>query len=290
VRGVGLMLDLRALQRGKAGSPIAVDVDLAAERAVVADRTITDIEAKLHRAAESDAPLEVKKLHGKLYGGAVTARGKIDLATQRYNMRFNLGADDLQKFHHKGEPPDDDPGGHEGRAVDGEGQDEGAGEGGAEPTRMRGRLAAAFNVQGRADALDQAQARGQLRIDRAELYDLPLSLGLLQVSHLAMPVARSFTEARIDYYLKNGRFTFERIALDSPSLRMAGELDLTLTSSNPTAIKLGPLTEVIDGLRDQLVTVRITGTLEQPRTKVKQLNGLTEAWRDVFGRDEATDD
>lgn len=301
-------LDLRAVQRGDAEAPIALEVALDAERAVVAGRTITDIEATLSRPAEPGAVMAVEKVRGQLYGGAVTARGKVDLATRRFDMRFNLAEVDLLKFQRKAEPPDDDGDAAGNGRADGGGRDDGDGDGAPdEPDerderderdgpRMQGRLSAAFDVQGRADALDQVQARGRLRIDRAELYDLPLSLGLLQVSHLAMPIARSFTEARIDYYLKNGRFTFERIALDSPSLRMAGEgaydpdsgkLDLTLTSSNPNAIKLGPLTEVIDGLRDQLVTVRITGTLNEPRTKVKQLNGLTEAWRDVFGRGDA---
>lgn len=276
-------LDLRAVQLGNASAPIAVDIDLNADRATIAERTITDIQAGFHRPAEVDAPLSIEKVRGELYGGAVTARGKVDLATRKFALHFSLAEVDLLKFHRKAEP-DADAGG------DGDSDD-------ADKPTMQGRLAAAFNVQGRTDELDNVHARGQLRIDRGVLYDLPLSLGLLQVSHLSMPVASSFTEAHVDYYMKNDRITFEKIALDSPSLRMAGrgslepdsgKLDLTLTSSNPSAIKLGPLTEVVNGLRDQLVTVQIAGTLEQPRTKVKQLNGLTQAWRDVFGREESS--
>lgn len=312
-------LALSAVQRAGEDRP-AVEIALDAEHAIVADRKITDIEGALGRPADADQPLQVQKMRGRLYGGAVTAKGTVDLDTKRFAMHFNLAEVDLRRFHERDnsapteargneQPKPADATAGDGVSGDSASVDEGAsddaphrndGEGDGEreaKPQMKGRLAAAFDVQGHIDKLDAVQARGKLRIDQATLYNLPLSMGLLQVTHLAMPVARSFSKAQIDYYLKDGQITFDRIALDSPSLRMAGkgsldpdtgELDLTLTSSNPSAIKLGPLTEVIDGIRDQLVTVHITGTLEEPRTQVRQLNGLTEAWRDVFGRDDAS--
>jgi len=92
--------------------------------------------------------------------------------------------------------------------------------------------------------------------------------------------------------MQDGRIVFERIALESPSMRLAGEgsmdytngkLDLSLTSSNPGGLDLGPVTDLIDGFRNELVTIRVTGTLAEPVSKVRQLSGLTRAWQDVFG-------
>ena len=103
---------------------------------------------------------------------------------------------------------------------------------------------------------------------------------------------RSFDRAAISYYLQNGVMHFERIVLESPHMRLAGggtmgledrKLDLSLTSDNPDGLKLGPVTDLIDGLRDQFITIRVTGTLDKPDTRVRQFTGFTDAWKDVFG-------
>lgn len=300
-------LELAASQAAGDDRP-RLSIGVKGDQAVVAGRKVTDIHAVFTRPAEAEKPMVIENVRGRLYGGAVTADGSVDLDDRRFAVRFNLAEVDLRRFHQATEARRDDEPSEGAEGANEAGPDEGAPpdhgkapengepEGRGEDRQpMKGRLSAAFNVQGKLNDLENVQARGKLRIDKAVLYDLPLSLGLLQVSHLSMPVARSFSRAQVDYHLKDGKFHFDRIALDSPALRMAGQgtldpkadqLDLTLTSSNPSALKLGPLTEVIDGIRDQLVTVRITGTLDEPRTKVRQLNGLTEAWRDVFGRDD----
>jgi hypothetical protein len=117
-------------------------------------------------------------------------------------------------------------------------------------------------------------------------------MGLLQITHLSLPVTRSFDQALISYYVQDQLVTFERLLLASDTMQLSGRgtmkydtqaLDLTLTSSNPGGLKLGPVTDLIDSVRDQLVTIRVTGTLTEPETRVQQLSGLAKAWQDVFG-------
>ena len=126
----------------------------------------------------------------------------------------------------------------------------------------------------------------------AKLRGLPLAMGLLQVTHLTLPTDQPFQRAVSSYYIDGDKLILETVQIDAPNMRIGGsgsvdyrsrQLDLTLTTSNPAGLDLGPLTTLIDGLRDQLVTLRVTGTTDEPVIHVRQFDGITEAWRDVWG-------
>lgn len=159
---------------------------------------------------------------------------------------------------------------------------------------MAGRLSASLSLEGSWRDATRLRGRGELMVRDAELYGLPLAVGILKVSHLALPVNDPFQQALVSYYVRDGRFVFERIDLASPTMRLAGSgmmqypsgvLDLSLTSSNPKGLKLGPFTELVDGFRNQLMTLHITGSIDRPQTKVEQFSGVAKAWRDVFGEE-----
>ena len=61
-------------------------------------------------------------------------------------------------------------------------------------------------------------------------------------------------------------------------------LELLLTSDNPQGIKLGPVSDMIKSFKDQFLAVRVTGTLDNPQTNVEQFSAVSEAWKDVFGK------
>ncbi|NBB83419.1 MAG: hypothetical protein GVY28_08435, partial [Alphaproteobacteria bacterium] len=265
-----------------------LDVSIEADRLELADRPITDFAARL-MSARSPGLIVVPQMRGSMFDGAIGGNGSIDLPRQSYGFHLALSDVDLATFMQAGrrEPirrkssPESVP--------PAEDRPSGAGDG---ERAASGRLSAAFSLEGRIDDPEALRARGDVQIRDGRLYDLPLSLGLLQVTHLSLPTARTFNRARTSYHMQDGRIVFERIALTSPSMRLAGEgsmdytsgkLDLSLTSSNPGGLDLGPVTDLIDGFRNELVTIRVTGTLEQPVSEVQQLSGLTEAWQDVFG-------
>ena len=167
---------------------------------------------------------------------------------------------------------------------------------------MTGRLAAALDIQGRWDQANALRGRGDIQIRQGVMYELPLAVGMLQMANLSLPLNQSFDAAQISYVVKDDQIVFERIRFDSNvpsaqrgfvsnvSLEGQGQMDLNtrqvellLTSDNPQGMKFGPLTDMIKGFKDQLLAVRVTGTLDAPQTSVEQLSAVAEAWKDVFG-------
>ncbi len=278
-------IDLDAVVHAGRAWP-TLDLAVNAKRLKLADRRVSDFTARFVSADDSGLVV-VPRMRGAMFDGVIGGSGSIDLERGGYGFHLALSEVDLATFMAAGD--------RRRIAADAAPTDPPAPSTPADPAQaMSGKLSAAFSIEGRSDKPQSLRARGDIQIRDAELYDLPLSLGLLQVTHLALPTSRSFNKAQISYYMQDGRIHFERLALESPTMRLAGEgsmdytsgaLDLTLTSSNPAGLDLGPVTDLIDGLRNELVTIRITGTLDEPVSRVQQLSGITQAWQDVFGED-----
>jgi len=260
----------------------AAKLTLDADSLLVMGRRVTDMHAELV-SSESSGDLALPKIRGRIYDGAVGGYGAVSPGEKTFRFRLALSDVDLHKFMTKADGADPAPGGAE------------IGPGAEEAPTMRGVLSAALDVEGDWSAERTLRARGDVQIREGVMYRLPLALGLLQISHLSLPVSDSFSRATITYRMRKQKVSFERIVLESPNMRMAGDgemdtetrkLDLTLTTSNPAGVDLGPVTDMVNSLRDQLITIRVTGTLDEPKTEVKQLSGLTQAWRDVFGTPE----
>ena len=142
-----------------------------------------------------------------------------------------------------------------------------------------GRLTAAVELEGIVGDEQSRQGRGSLAVEGRRLYDLPLVLGLLQVTNLALPVAEPFNEATARFALDGSRVTIESLDVRAGGrggvgrmrLSGAGTLDyasgefrLVINTDNRgwDAIPLvGELTRLA---RNEVVKVEIAGTLEKP--------------------------
>gem|GEM_PF-3657099 len=270
----------------------AMRVEVDAERMVIADRPVEKLHTVLS-SAEQGRLLVMPSLRGVLYDGAVGGNGRLGLDDKTYQFHLALSDVDLTTFIDKPAPGSNAPApGSNAPGTEKAAEGNPTQERSKAADKMKGKLSAAFDVEGKWSQPGSMRGRGDIMIREGEMYDLPLALGLLQITHLSLPMDRSFERAAISYYLQNGVMHFERIVLESPHMRLAGggtmgledrKLDLSLTSDNPDGLKLGPVTDLIDGLRDQFITIRVTGTLDKPDTRVRQFTGFTDAWKDVFG-------
>lgn len=244
------------------------------------DRNITDLQAKMTSESDSDLLL-VPVLRGRCCDGAIGGTGRLGLKDRSYQFQLALSNADLVKLMDQPKASSDQ----------------------AEPENetkiSKGRVSASLDMRGQWDKPASRRGRGDIQVGQAVLYDLPLAMGLLQVANLSLPTSRAFNKAQLSYFVKDNQVTFERITLRSPSLLLSGKgnlqydsrkIDLTLTSNNPKAWNLGPVSDIIDTVRDQLITIRVTGTVDKPDAEVKQFHAITKAWRDVFGEPEKEDD
>lgn len=112
--------------------------------------------------------------------------------------------------------------------------------------------------------------RGELVVRDGTIYNVPLSMGLMQLVTLRIPVSGAFTNAHMSYYIRDNKVTFEKILLGSAGVNLAGlgtlslkdrQLDLRLVTESPSAFKI----PVVDVLRSQLLQLQVTGPVESPK-------------------------
>jgi hypothetical protein len=136
------------------------------------------------------------------------------------------------------------------------------------------------------------QASGVLKISEAELYKLPVMLGLLNVLYLAVPGDTAFTQGQVTYRLRNDKMIFDEIWLQGPALSIVGsgnmdmkteELDLTFLTGPPNKLRgLAGLSELLDSVAREVAQIQVDGTLSKPRMRPVPLRSLDRLIREML--------
>ncbi len=151
-----------------------------------------------------------------------------------------------------------------------------------------GRVTASLSLRQTFGAQADRTGRGDLIVRDGDIYNVPLSMGLMQVATLRLPVARSFQQASMSYFLRNDRITFERILLESPGINLAGlgtvslatrELNMSFITQTPNEFWIPGLSDLLGGLRNQLLELSVTGTLDTPKITPVPLSAISRLLR-----------
>ncbi|MBI1311852.1 hypothetical protein GC176_11215 [bacterium] len=165
--------------------------------------------------------------------------------------------------------------------------------------RLEGVMNGWVRVDGQGADPDKMTGRGQLQINPAALYDLPVVLQVLSALTAAPQDAAAFEYARADFQIARQQFVFNRIDLVGQRLQLQGEgasdfdgrLGLTFFSVFPTATRsrgpwiplltevAGLLTSVSNGVG---VVVEVRGTTDNPQTRVIPAGNLDGSLRRVL--------
>lgn len=154
-----------------------------------------------------------------------------------------------------------------------------------------GLLSTSISVMGRVDRPGEYRGRGQLDITRAQLFKQPIALTLLHTVNLAMPVSSSFEKVTASYTLEGQTIQIQSLTFWSPFAAVSGggmidlangKLDLAMVARNPSAPKLGAIADMIHLVKDEVVGIRVDGTMENPRSRIVSFEGIVNAWRRLF--------
>ena len=251
-----------------------VSLTLQADRLRVNRRLISPLTARIVTDAKKHDRLLLRELQGTCYGGSLAGSGWVDLAASVYHLRLTLHDAALESIVN--------PVSSETEAV--------------APQDRRsstGRLAAALAVEGSVGDTSDRRGRGELRIRNAVMYDVPLTLGLVHVVNLSLPTSSAFDRADIAYEVDAELVRFEQLRFHAPSVEMVGsgtmhydtrQLDLNLYARSPEGIPFTPVSELINKFKDELVSVHVTGTLDNPHVQVQSLRGVRRSWQRIFGQ------
>lgn len=269
-------MDITAVKSPRSLWPI-IDVRLNADSLRASDRIVDDLHMRIQTGKRSDL-LELSDFEGSVYGGQLLGTGQIDLRNDnRYKFEMKLLDAPLD--------PVIKPKEFVKTQVDG-----------APLTREEllktGRLSATLTIDSTPGDPNSRSGRGLLEIREAEIYKAPLTLAILQILKLSGPTASSFDRADARFILDGDDVLFDHVSISAPSFQIVGDgtmrysdlgLDLTMYTENPRGIPLGPISEIKKVIDREAMTIRVVGTLNEPKTKVVTLSGIRGTWNQIFG-------
>jgi len=143
----------------------------------------------------------------------------------------------------------------------------------------RGLIAGRLTVRGGVGASGPPRVgRGEFRITGGEVVRLPLLTPVYELVNLQPPVGEELRDAAIEFGLTGDRLVFDRLFVRSDSIvvEAAGDADLSDRSLNLAVrtrgrVRIPFISDLLNALRDELVGVRITGSIGDPRYEVVQL-------------------
>jgi hypothetical protein len=172
--------------------------------------------------------------------------------------------------------------------------DLGLGEEEGESTPDRGLIDASLTLRGGLGESSERRGRTTIRVQGGRVLDMPGVIPLLELSNLQLPSNERVNLAFADMYVQGERALVERVALYSDSIRILGEgtinlddrtMDLGVRTQGMRHIPV--LSPLLEGIREEIVSTRITGSLYDPRLTTQQLRSTRDLLGAIVGEEGA---
>ncbi|MEO0964952.1 MAG: hypothetical protein AAFY08_07515 [Planctomycetota bacterium] len=268
-----------------------LDLRLLADEMRVEDRRLAP--ARVHLRTNPDGEvLEIVEARGDLYGGSAHTSGRVGLGDDaRASIASQLVGVDYARFR---DPPQERASQADAGSDADDDQDT--------PDTSSGRLDASFALDFSLNDPDDRRGHGAIEVSEARLYKQPLATALLDTLNLSLPGTSHFDKAEARFQIAGDRIVFDRINVEAvgstlsldgnpqTTIQLVGDgvmtwhdqaLDLLLVTRNPGWPHLGPLSDLFNALKDQLVAVVIEGTLEDPDVRPSPLTALSHPREDA---------
>jgi len=244
---------------------VAFQGEMRIQQGKVADKDIVDTRFRVEKS-EQDRAVSIKRFEGGFYGGRIEGFASIGLGASRA-YAFNLSAADvnLERLLREGFR--------------------------LEHNITGGLLRGTLGLRARGPDAKVVEASGYVYVTEAKLYELPLIVRLINVLRLGPPDRTAFQKARVLYFLRDKRLILGDIRLEGRALNLYGagtmdadgRLNLTFMTGKKDDDPLIPaLSELAEGLRKQIVVVRVTGTLAEPQVEMRTLSAITAPIREFI--------
>jgi len=156
---------------------------------------------------------------------------------------------------------------------------------------LKGRLTASLQLGGNWDDPDSRRGHGDVNVAGDEMYNIPVMLGLMQITNLGLPVSSPFTQISTRYSVDGQKVTFEKIDLKGKDLSMSGSGDLDFglkqvslwfTTNNTTLVALPIVGPLLGGANQELLRIHIKGTIQDPKVSASAFDTVRTTVDQVF--------
>lgn len=156
---------------------------------------------------------------------------------------------------------------------------------------LRGIMTGEAKLSGRGNSARTLKGGGQLKIQPAALYQLPVMLAVLKQLNGGSPNNTAFDEAQAFFEIDNSTFIFRQVDLKGAAVNLKGfgkvyfnrRLSFDFFSIVPRArAPLAILQQVVGQATVGMMGVEVRGTLDNPVAKIRPAQRLDEAFRNFL--------
>jgi hypothetical protein len=156
---------------------------------------------------------------------------------------------------------------------------------------IKGRLTASLAVEGNWGDPGSRRGRGDVQVTGKDMYKIPLVLGLMQITNLALPISSPFNDAAARYTVEGERINFEQIELRASNMLMSGsgwldfaskKVKLTFVTDNPNAWRIPFISDLLQGARQEFLKIHVSGSVQEPKVRGSMMSTFTTTVDEVF--------
>lgn len=157
----------------------------------------------------------------------------------------------------------------------------------------RGAMIADLTLTGPTGDPSKRSGRGLAQISGGSVVLLPGFLNLIEASNLSIPAGSPLDLAEAAFYVDGQTMAFEQLSASSKRIEILGygtmdwstrEVDLRFRSRSVNPIPV--LSGLIEQLRDELITTRVTGTMGDPKYSAEQFSSTKRLFNAMLGNPE----
>jgi len=276
------------LERGAGQTDWRFDARLAGEHLTAAGLALTNLDARITSGREA-GQVVVPTASAECYGGRITGSASIEPAGSgsvpdgggeragagAYRGQVSLAGVRFAPI----------------LAAVGSGEGEGSvGETDSE-SRERGAVDAKVSFEGAFGRPETLEGLGSVRISGGAVLKMPFVLTLMQLSNFQLPAKDSLDYMQSTFRLAGGSVVFDDIALLSRTLAITGYGEMTwpgmaldLRFNSRASGRVPVLSDVVEAVRNEMLTTRISGTLMEPKIDSEPLTGTRRLIGSALGR------
>jgi hypothetical protein len=248
----------------------SLDGDLQSPALKIALRPATDLSATISKPADA-ATLHISDLRAHVAGGDLAGGMAVTLTdngVDRYAMRLILNDADVSQLS----------GVAEGLAS-------------APDPNLIGRVSASLDLSGGVGDRGERRGSGSVRVSGDHMYQIPLMLGLLQVTNLSLPTSSPFQQATARYSVDGNRVTLEQIQLAGKDMAIqgsghldfaTGKVDLSFTTDSDKWLNVPIVGPIWNKAQGELMRIHVKGTVSAPRVSASSFDTFTTTVDQVF--------
>ena len=157
----------------------------------------------------------------------------------------------------------------------------------------RGAMIGDLTLTGTIGEPSKLSGRGLVRVAGGSVVALPGFLNLIEASNLSLPAGSPLDSAQADFYIDGPTIAFEELSASSKRIEILGygtmnwstlAIDLRFKSRSVNPIPV--VSDLIERLRDELITTRVTGTVGDMNYSVRQFESTKRLINAMLGRPE----